>query len=165
MQVLQNGPRFMVASAASFRRLMVRLIRNKLVSIARHYQSEKRAGERELASDSVLYLQDDAPRVRDSTPSQHAVRSEERAFVELALQLIDPLDSQILLLRDEVDLQYPEIAQRLGMAPDAVRMRYKRGLRKLASCVEQLKAGRLPDLLDELEANPDDRVGDGTGSG
>lgn len=152
LHVLRTGPRFSVAGSEEFRRLMARIVRNKLVSLARHYNASKRSGEPPAQGDTVLYLEAEAPRVANPTPSEHAVRNEERELVRLGLDLIDPLDREILTLRDEFDLSYVEIGARLdGMQEDAVRMRYKRGLKKLELCVQQLRRQRLQPLLDELD--------------
>ena len=77
--------------------------------------------------------------------SQEPVASELRA---LALELLEPDDRNVILWREYEDQPFAVIAERLGMAEDAARMRFARALPKLAKKLQGLRAGELGSLLD-----------------
>ncbi len=67
-----------------------------------------------------------------SNPADHVAAAEEHARLDAALDELDPIDKQIVLLRDRDDLTYGDIAVRVLLpSADAVRMRYARAVLKL----------------------------------
>jgi RNA polymerase sigma-70 factor (ECF subfamily) len=156
VRLLERGPHFSVGSRGLFRRLMAHIIQNTLVSMARRYGAAARTPERErsLGSGTVLYLEGDAPRRPVTPPPEHAARAEERDWIRLALELLDPLDQAILRLRDWEELPFAEAGRQVGLAEDAARMRYQRALHKLMRCVVRIRDGRIGEVLDELESGP-----------
>jgi DNA-directed RNA polymerase specialized sigma24 family protein len=76
------------------------------------------------------------------------------AWVRLALELLDPDDRAVIVLREYRDLSFGEIAQFLGTTEDVARMRFARALPRLARCMEKLRAQRIAELLDEPPAEP-----------
>ena len=65
------------------------------------------------------------------TPSETAMNVEERASVQKALDGLDPMDREILVLRYFEKLSSAEAAEVLGLKIDAARKRYLRALRRL----------------------------------
>jgi RNA polymerase sigma-70 factor (ECF subfamily) len=145
VQVLEYGPRFTSRNDGRFRAVLGRIIENHLRDLARNQGARKRApaAERPLPSGSVIDL--DCARAV-TRPSEHAQQSEQRAWLHLAMELLDPDDRQILLLRMWQELEFAEIGRQLGIGESAARMRFQRALPRVARKVEELLAGRgLPD--------------------
>lgn len=153
LEVLHYGPKFASESLHRFRALLARIIENMLRDRNDWYRAKRRTISREqpLPSDSILDL--DRPDRSVTRPSVDAGRRETESLVRLALELLEPDDRKVLLLRQWDELSFPEIATRMGIAPDAVRMRFRRALPKLAQKVAALRLGQGID--DEAGTEPD----------
>jgi len=157
LQVLHDGPRFVLSDREQLRKLLACMVENVLRVEANHQQAQRRDVRREAVpravpaagSQSVLSLDPPAAVTR---PSEAAGRQEQRDWVRLALELLEPEDRNVVLWREYHELPFGEIAQRLGVAEDAARMRYNRALPKLAKQLVRLRAGRLDAVLDERGA-------------
>lgn len=138
---LQYTPRFVTADRQQFRALVARIAENRLRDAHDHHAAAQRTPAREapLPSDSVLDL--DLPHHEVDQPASTAARDEQEAWVRLALELLDPSDRQVLWLRQWQELEFAEVARRLGIAEDAARMRFQRALPKLAQELARLRAG------------------------
>ena len=66
-----------------------------------------------------------------TTPSQCAVRGEALLAVKAALDTIDPIDREVLVLRHLEELSNHEVAQVLGIDKSAASKRYLRALARL----------------------------------
>lgn len=79
-------------------------------------------------------------------PSRAAMRSEEQAWVRLALQFLEP-DERYLILASKVEEQsWGAIAEELGLdSPDAARMKVKRLEPRVANLLRRLKLGQMPE--------------------
>jgi len=143
LHVLRYGPRFVTDNRDAFRRLLARIVENSLRDMADFHGAERRALRRERAipSDSVLHL--DRPHESVTRPSENAERHEQEAWVALALELLEPDDRRVILLRQWEGLEFAEVGQRLGLSEDAARMRFQRALPRLARKLEELRAGAL----------------------
>jgi RNA polymerase sigma-70 factor (ECF subfamily) len=141
IRVLEYGPRFVAADRQRFRGLLLRIIENQLRDMVDWHGAEKRGVrlERPLPSDSVI---DVDSRRAVTRPSEHAIASERRAWLHLALELLDPEDRRVILLRQWHELEFAAIAELLGVTADAARMRFNRALPQLARKLEDLLAGR-----------------------
>jgi len=141
LEVLRYTPRFLVSTQEQFRRLMAQIIENMLRDQRDYYARKRRdlARERALPDDSALQLD---PRVRSATrPSEVAARNEEAAWLRLALELLEPEDREVILLRQFDDLPWAEIGNRMGLSEDGARMRFQRALPRLSGKVEALRRG------------------------
>ena len=141
VEVLHYTPRFLVSSQEQFRRLVTQIIENMLRDQRDYYARKRRdlARERALPDDSALQLD---PRARSVTrPSEAAVRNEEAAWLRLALELLDPEDRDVILLRQFDELPWSEVGARLGLSEDGARMRFNRALPRLSAKVEALRRG------------------------
>ncbi|HZN59596.1 MAG TPA: sigma-70 family RNA polymerase sigma factor [Planctomycetota bacterium] len=147
LEFLRYGPRFLVADRAQLRALLARIAENVLRGAHDHFAARRRAlhRERPLPSDSVLFL--DGAAARPQSPSQQLAAAEEEARVRLALELLDPADNEVLVLRDWGDLSHAEIGRRLDISEDAARMRYARAVSRLAVLVQAIAHGRLDQVL------------------
>lgn len=149
LHALRNAPRFLVSDRSQFRALLLRMVENRLRSLAVRQQRHKRDVRRELTMPSGPELEvldlDGNGEVTD--PGDAAARDDVRSWVRLALEVLDTDDREVLVLRDYQQLSFEQIAAQTGEATDTVRMRYRRALPKLARALSQLKSGRLDDLL------------------
>lgn len=149
LHVLRSAPRFLLSDRGHLRGLLARMVENTLRSAAHHQQRQKRDVRREQtpaapAGSTVLDL-DAAGTATD--PGAAAAREDQRAWVQLALELLDVDDREVIEGRDYRDQSFAEIAAHLGEAEDTVRMRYRRALPRLAAALTRLRQGRLADLL------------------
>jgi RNA polymerase sigma-70 factor, ECF subfamily len=75
-----------------------------------------------------------------------AVRDERRDAVTAALERLDPIDREILVLRGVEQRSASEAADALGLSPSAASMRYRRALERLRS---EIPDSVLDDLVDD----------------
>lgn len=140
VEFLRYSPRFQVANARQFHRLIIRIIENVLRDRHDWYRRKRRAIEREqpLPESSILQIGGARSRTR---PSAAAERNERQALVRLALELLRDTDREIIILREYDGLSYQEIAEKLGAQEPAVRMRMSRALSRLGEKMRELRDG------------------------
>jgi RNA polymerase sigma-70 factor (ECF subfamily) len=80
---------------------------------------------------------------RVSTPSQAMIRAEIQIQLQTALNVMEPLDREIIALRHFEELSNREAAQVLNLEPSAASKRYVRALKRL-----QVILQGIPGLLD-----------------
>lgn len=151
VDALRAGPRFVVSDPVHFRALMARIIENNLRDRRRYMERERRDYRRSqpLSTDSVMPLD---PAARSVTgPEDHAARNEDLCWLNLALELLDPEDREVVRLREWEGLGFAALGGQLGVSEEAARKRYARALPKLAVKVEMLRQGRVGGLLDAGE--------------
>jgi len=136
---MEYGPRFEVSDDEQFRALMVKIVENNLRDENKRLHRQRRdvARERGRASDTVLNL--DPPQQSVQTPSLVVDRQEKHEWIRLALEFLDPLDREVLRLREWEGMTFEAIGERLDMTENGARMRYRRALPKLARQVKQLR--------------------------
>jgi RNA polymerase sigma-70 factor (ECF subfamily) len=76
-----------------------------------------------------------------SRPSEAAIRAETKERVRAALELMAPLDREVLALRHFEQLSRAEIAEVLGVSEAAAGKRYLRALEKLKQVLEPAGGG------------------------
>jgi RNA polymerase sigma-70 factor (ECF subfamily) len=147
MQFLRYGPRFVITSDAQFRALLARIVENVLRDKLDFYRARRReiAREQPLPTDTVLSL-DPRGHTRE-TPGESMEHQEREAWVRLALELLDPDERAVLVLREWDDLTFRQIGARLGISEQAAKMRHHRALAHLAKAVGSLRKGKLDELL------------------
>jgi len=146
---LRSAPRFLLSDRDHLRALLVRMVENTLRLAAKHQQRQKRDVRRTqppavTPTGTVLDL-DAAATVTD--PGAAAAREDSKAWVRLALELLDAEDREVIERRDYDEQSFAAIAAELDEAEDTVRMRYRRALPKLAAALVKLRQGRIADLL------------------
>jgi RNA polymerase sigma-70 factor, ECF subfamily len=73
-----------------------------------------------------------------STPSQAAIKAEQRIMVQEALTAMDPTDREVLALKHFEQLSTSEIAEVLGMSKAGAGSRYLRAIKRLREVLSQL---------------------------
>lgn len=144
VDVLQHGPRFSVDDEGHFRALLLRIVENTIRKAIRDGRRQKRWAGREepLPSGSVAALS-----VGSTRPASAADRNERRAWVQLALDLLDPKDREIVLRRQWEGHSHADIGRDLGIGEEAARKRFERALARLAQLVARLRSGQVDAVL------------------
>jgi RNA polymerase sigma-70 factor (ECF subfamily) len=78
---------------------------------------------------------------RLTSPSNAAIRAERVLRVQEALNALDPLDREVIALRQFEQLSRAETAQVLGITEEAGAKRYMRALRRLKAVLAALPGG------------------------
>jgi RNA polymerase sigma-70 factor (ECF subfamily) len=73
-----------------------------------------------------------------TTPSQAAVKAENRLLVQEALNSMDPTDREVVALKHFEQLSISEIAQVLGLSKAGAGSRYLRAVKRLRSILENI---------------------------
>jgi len=151
LDFLRDGPRFQVRDEQQFRGLLVRVIENTLRDKNDWFRAKRRnlGKAAVMPADSVLDLHSGV--MLTSTPSREVAREEGRAWVRLALELLDPEDRKVILGRDYEGRSFVEIGAELGLTAAAVRMRWTRAVGRLAQTMLKLRAGQIEPPADERQ--------------
>jgi RNA polymerase sigma-70 factor (ECF subfamily) len=136
-------PRYLRDPRAAFYPWLRQIVYERLVQVhRRHVQAEKRSVNREdplripLPDESVSDL---AERLiaGGTSPSSQFSRRQQHDRVRAALAASAPRDREVLVMMYLEQLSSQEIADVLGITPDAVRMRHMRALRRIRELVEE----------------------------
>jgi RNA polymerase sigma-70 factor, ECF subfamily len=143
LDVLRYTPRFLVGGREAFRRLVGTILENTLRSQGDFYGRLRRdrAKQLPLPDDSVLLV--DASARTATTPSRHAARNEEEAWLRLAIEMLEPADRDVIALREWGGRSFLEVGEQLGISENTARMRFNRALARLADQVEKLRRGEV----------------------
>jgi RNA polymerase sigma factor (sigma-70 family) len=154
---LRYGPRVVPADQHQFRGLLARIVENNLHDHDDWFRARRRQAAREQPLDSAAVLSLDPAMAQPSSPSTGASRDEQRAWVRLALELIEPRDRRLLVRRDWDRASFAEIGAELGIDENAARSRWVRAVGRLADRIVELRSGRLGRALrdESLEAHGD----------
>jgi RNA polymerase sigma-70 factor (ECF subfamily) len=78
---------------------------------------------------------------RDTRPSLAAARAERNIRLQQAVDSLDPIDREVLVLRHFEELTAEESARVLGIDRSAASKRYMRALKRLKSLIEEMPGG------------------------
>jgi RNA polymerase sigma-70 factor (ECF subfamily) len=73
-----------------------------------------------------------------TTPSEAAVKAEQRLFVQEALNSMDPVDREVLALKHFEQLSTSEIAEVLGLSKAGAGSRYLRAIKRLREILSRM---------------------------
>lgn len=146
LEILRYGPRFLMSNRAQFRALLAKVIENVIRGQYDRCTALRRElhRERPVPSDTVLNL--DPPQDSVTRPSQNAQAREGAAWVRIGLDLLEPEQREIIVLRQWDGLPFQEIGERLGVPEDAARMRFQRAVKRLAQVVRTARNGNVEAL-------------------
>jgi RNA polymerase sigma-70 factor (ECF subfamily) len=77
-----------------------------------------------------------------TTPSQAAIKAEQRIYVQEALNSMDPIDREVLALKHFEQLSTSEIARVLGLSKAGAGSRYLRAIKRLRDILERIPGFR-----------------------
>jgi RNA polymerase sigma-70 factor (ECF subfamily) len=130
----------------------LRLIVNQtLINVHhRHLGAQMRDARREISIHGGPYAQTTSVSLAGhllgnlTSPSQAAVRAETRQQLERALETMDAIDREVLVLRHLEELSNSEVASVLGIQQKAASIRYVRALERLREIMSQI-----PGMLED----------------
>lgn len=112
-----------------------------LLAHRKHLSVKARSAASEMPLDVVRAMSVESSSVAEclavsgSSPSGKAQQHEELQQLTLAIEQMDPMDREILVLRHFEQLEFAEIAVVVEMSRDAVTSRYRRSLKKLGTAI------------------------------
>lgn len=113
----------------------------------RHLGAQMRTAERERSLNQPLWPQATSAALaarllgRLTSPSVAAIRAEMKLRLQEALELMDPIDRDVLTLRHFEQLSTAETAQELGITEEAAKKRHLRALKRLKDILVQMPGG------------------------
>ncbi len=144
LDFMEYTPRFKVRGQAQLRALLARVVENAIRDQNDYwFKARRRALSRAcpVPADSVLDL---APGGRATTPpDERSAQNELDALLRLAVELLDPDDRRVVVLRHWDEHEFTTIGDELGLTPDGARKRYERALPKLGAILKRLRRGDL----------------------
>ena len=143
VEAARRLPEFLSERAVPFFVWMRFLAKQKLAELTRHHLNaqsrDPRREQRSIRSDrnasSIALASFLIGNV--TSPSMQVAREEIKCLVENALQSLEPIDREILLLRHAEHLSTAEAAVELGIPPNTCRQRYLRALKRLKTVLDQ----------------------------
>jgi RNA polymerase sigma-70 factor (ECF subfamily) len=149
LEASENRAEYVRQPAKSFFLWLRGIVGNKLLELHRHHlATQMRDAGREVslfrgsmpgASSAALA---DQLLGHATRPSEAAIRAEVKIQLQEALNSMDPLDREVLILRHFEQLSPAETAQVLGIKEKAAGMRYLRALERLKDLLTRLTGGR-----------------------
>jgi RNA polymerase sigma-70 factor (ECF subfamily) len=125
------------------------IVGNKLLEVHRHHLgTQMRDAGREVSLYRGSMPEASSAALADqllghvTRPSEAAIRAEVKIQLQEALNSMDPLDREVLVLRHFEQLSPAETAQVLGIKDKAAGMRYLRALERLKDLLTRLTGGR-----------------------
>jgi len=128
MRAFTRLEQFEGGSSRSLMAWLAAIAQNVIRDEADHARRQKRDVGR------TVPLSEEAERAAAEVGSQASrlILTEEVRRLEAAMESLDPVQREVILLRKYEDLSFPEIGERLGRSPDACRMLLARALTALA---------------------------------
>lgn len=136
VEILRYAPRFRCASRNQFRALMGRIVENVIRDQNDFFSARRRAMSQEAGDVGMVTL--DGLGGSATAPDRAMERNESQARLRLALELLDPADREVIVLRQWEGLEFAEIGNKLGINANAARMRFQRALPRLADRMDEL---------------------------
>jgi len=147
VEFLRYGPRFLLSDDGQFRRLLARIIENVLRDKHDWYTARRRdmARARPIPPTTVLALDPGLGEV--DTPSKALQEGEEEAWIRLGMELLDPDDREVIILRQWDELSFVDIGRRLKISRRAAWMRHSRAVQRLSTKIGGLRRRDRVDLV------------------
>jgi len=149
MNLVQYLPTVVVRDSDMFHGLLYRMIVNSLKNKYEYLMARRRrlTRERPLTLETGIDLEPADPA---ESPSEVAVRGERQAWLRFSLALL-PAEDQELIFRHHYDGElFVDLAEKAGLAPDAIRMRFNRAMTKLNSIMGKLRRGETATVVADL---------------
>src|SRR5262249_41779081 len=145
LDVARRFPEYAAAPAVPFYVWLRELTGQRLIDLHRqHLGTKMRDAGQEVSlyrgalpqASSAALAQQLLARV--TSPTQAAVRAEMQLKLQEALNSMDPIDREVVVLRHFEELNNIETAAVLGIEPPAVSKRYLRAIRRLKAILDQI---------------------------
>lgn len=148
IRVMGSAPRMAGISVDDFEALLNRIVENVLRDAADGLNANKRDGNRErsLPSDGEIAL--DPPAIKTTrTPSSIASSNEQVDLIRFSLQLLKPIDQEIIRLMRFNGLEAHDAAAILHIKSNTASQRFKRALQRLEKIAICLRIGDINQAL------------------
>lgn len=158
--LLRYTPPFRPENELQFRALIARAVHNRLCELHDYVTAQARDPERVEPLPSapsrigVAASPSSLPDRKLTNKEELEQAQQERGFVALALQLIDPEERRIVHLHDFQQKTFAQIGAGLKVSEEGARSRYRRALARLRDQVERLRRGQLDDLVKDVASDP-----------
>jgi RNA polymerase sigma-70 factor (ECF subfamily) len=143
LDLAKRAPEFLARPTMPFFLWLRMLTGQRLLAIhRRHLRAKMRDAGQEIALHHGAMPQASSASLaaqllgRLTSPSQAAIRAELQLRLQTALNGLDPIDREVLVLRHFEELTNGETAQVLDLQPAAASNRYVRALKRLRSILE-----------------------------
>jgi RNA polymerase sigma-70 factor (ECF subfamily) len=146
IEIARRIQEFIDGSSVSFFVWIRQKTMQTLIDIHRKHMREKRDPNREIAFVSISLHQTTSLSIARqliddvTSPSQAAVREEEVLQLQMALELMNETDREVLALRHFEQLNNQNVAEVLGLTPTAASNRYVRAAAKLGEILKQINS-------------------------
>ena len=140
---------YLAAAKMPFHLWLRCLARDRLIDAHRHHRrAQRRSLDREQPlphqawSDQSAVDLADLVRDRHATPAAAAIGRELESRFQAALEQLDEIDREIVLLRHFEQMSNGAAAEVLGLSPPAAGMRYLRAMRRLRSLLDEVPSAK-----------------------
>ena len=137
---------YVAAPAVPFFLWLRQLTAQRLIDVHRHHLGAKmRDASHDISLHQGVFPQASSVSLaaqllgRYASPSQEAIRAEIQSRVQEALNAMEPIDREVLVLRHFEMLSNEEVAQVLNVKKSAASNRYVRALKRLTTILEQFQ--------------------------
>src|SRR5947209_11642379 len=145
LDVARRFPEYVAAPAVPFYLWLRALTGQRLIDLHRqHLGAQMRDAGREVSLYRGALPQASSASLAQqmlaglTSPTQAAVRAEMQLQLQEALNCMDPLDREVVVLRHFEELNNVETAQVLGIEPSAASKRYIRAIRRLKAILDRV---------------------------
>ena len=136
-----NFGQFQGATEAELIAWLRRIMARQVAGLARRFRTAARKNTREVSFDDALRNSSAAidKLVVDAGPSPSTAfrRRELTVIVADALAQLSPDHREVIVLRNIQELDWPEVAKKMGRSTDAVRFLWTRALKQLRPLLEE----------------------------
>jgi RNA polymerase sigma-70 factor (ECF subfamily) len=144
LDVAKRFPEYSAAPAVSFYLWLRNLTGQRLIDLHRqHLGAQMRDAGREVSLYRGALPQVSSASLAQqllaglTSPTQAAIRAEMQLQLQEALNSMDPIDREVVVLRHFEELNNAETAQVLGIDPSAASKRYIRAIRRLKAILDR----------------------------
>jgi RNA polymerase sigma-70 factor (ECF subfamily) len=126
----------LTSSGQHLRLKLRRILSNNILDAIRRLKAKKRAADREVdTGDSAIANEIGIPAAQ--WPEAVAIRCEEASRLDAAIARLEPHHRRAIQLRHREGLSFDQIAQQLGISPQAAQKLWARAVKELKSQVNQ----------------------------
>lgn len=150
VQLLRNGPAFLPENDLQLRALLGKIVLHRILDLAEYAGAECREPERGERFPTSVVSRIGPAEHSSNLPDRLAAAREEENRVRLAMELLEPEDRRVLLLRQYEGLPFAEVGERLGITPKAAAKRFERAVTRLGRELRRLESGDLSELTEEI---------------
>lgn len=136
-----NFEQFQGTTEAELIAWLRQILAHQIADLCRRYQAGSRQVSREISIDDAIHERADAllnfATAEEDAPSANFRRRETAVVVADALAELSREHREVIVLRSIQELDWPQVAEKMGRTPDAVRVLWARALKQLRPHIER----------------------------